>query len=125
MARSPDSFSAVPIKAVVFDAYGTLFDVHSVASLAEQLFPGRGDAHAHLRTLVPSGRVPAERERLLRSGVPFASLPRTPPRVTNTFSGSLNLGFEGYTLRLFETGESGEPPVTLEASQMCPKSEKM
>lgn len=30
------------IKAVVFDAYGTLFDVHSVASLAEQLFPGRG-----------------------------------------------------------------------------------
>jgi len=44
MARSPDSFAAVPIKAVVFDAYGTLFDVHSVASLAEQLFPGKGDA---------------------------------------------------------------------------------
>jgi 2-haloacid dehalogenase len=33
-----------PFKAVVFDAYGTLFDVHSVASLAEQLWPGRGDA---------------------------------------------------------------------------------
>lgn len=32
------------IRAVVFDAYGTLFDVHSVACLAEQLFPGRGDA---------------------------------------------------------------------------------
>lgn len=32
------------IKAVAFDAYGTLFDVHSVASLAEQLFPGRGNA---------------------------------------------------------------------------------
>lgn len=32
------------IKAVVFDAYGTLFDVHSVASLAEQQFPGQGDA---------------------------------------------------------------------------------
>lgn len=31
------------IKAVVFDAYGTLFDVYSVASLAEQLFPGRGN----------------------------------------------------------------------------------
>ena len=30
------------ISAVAFDAYGTLFDVHSVASLAEQLFPGRG-----------------------------------------------------------------------------------
>lgn len=28
--------------AVVFDAYGTLFDVHSVAALAETLFPGDG-----------------------------------------------------------------------------------
>jgi 2-haloacid dehalogenase len=33
---------------VVFDAYGTLFDVHSVASLAEQLFPGKGDALSQL-----------------------------------------------------------------------------
>lgn len=48
MARSPDSLSAAPIKAVVFDAYGTLFDVHSVASLAEQLFPGHGDALSQL-----------------------------------------------------------------------------
>ncbi|HVL57681.1 MAG TPA: haloacid dehalogenase type II [Burkholderiaceae bacterium] len=31
-----------PIRAVVFDAYGTLFDVHSVAAAAERLFPGRG-----------------------------------------------------------------------------------
>ena len=38
----------VPIRAVVFDAYGTLFDVHSVASLAEQLFPGSGDALSQL-----------------------------------------------------------------------------
>ena len=30
--------------AVVFDAYGTLFDVYSVALLAEQLFPGQGNA---------------------------------------------------------------------------------
>jgi len=28
--------------AVVFDAYGTLFDVHSVAQLAERLFPAHG-----------------------------------------------------------------------------------
>ena len=28
--------------ALVFDAYGTLFDVHSVARLAESLFPGKG-----------------------------------------------------------------------------------
>lgn len=34
--------------AVVFDAYGTLFDVHSVASLGEQLFPGQGDALSQL-----------------------------------------------------------------------------
>ncbi|MDB5869956.1 MAG: haloacid dehalogenase, type [Polaromonas sp.] len=33
-----------PLRAVLFDAYGTLFDVYSVALLAEQLFPGRGPA---------------------------------------------------------------------------------
>ena len=31
-------------KAVLFDAYGTLFDVYSVAALAEQLFPTHGNA---------------------------------------------------------------------------------
>ena len=31
-----------PLKAFVFDAYGTLFDVHSVIALCEQLWPGRG-----------------------------------------------------------------------------------
>jgi 2-haloacid dehalogenase len=35
-------------RAVVFDAYGTLFDVYSVALLAEQLFPGQGNALAVL-----------------------------------------------------------------------------
>ncbi len=37
-----------PIRAVVFDAYGTLFDVHSVGLLAEQLFPERGAALSQL-----------------------------------------------------------------------------
>ena len=46
MSRSASSAS--PLRGVVFDAYGTLFDVHSVASLAEQLFPGRGDALSQL-----------------------------------------------------------------------------
>jgi 2-haloacid dehalogenase len=32
------------ISALVFDAYGTLFDVHSVGRLAESLFPGKGAA---------------------------------------------------------------------------------
>jgi len=35
-------------KAVLFDAYGTLFDVYSVGLLAEQLFPGQGQALAIL-----------------------------------------------------------------------------
>jgi len=34
--------SALP-RAVLFDAYGTLFDVYSVGLLAEQMFPGMGD----------------------------------------------------------------------------------
>lgn len=33
---------AVQIRAIAFDAYGTLFDVYSIGVLAEQLFPGKG-----------------------------------------------------------------------------------
>lgn len=36
------------VKALVFDAYGTLFDVHSVISLCDHLFPGQGDALSRL-----------------------------------------------------------------------------
>lgn len=36
------------IRAIAFDAYGTLFDVYSVGALAEQLFPGKGEALASL-----------------------------------------------------------------------------
>lgn len=32
----------MPIKAIAFDAYGTIFDVHSIGTLAERLFPGHG-----------------------------------------------------------------------------------
>lgn len=32
----------MPIKALVFDAYGTLFDVHSVMAECERVAPGRG-----------------------------------------------------------------------------------
>ncbi len=32
------------IKAVVFDAYGTLFDVYAIGALAERLYPGNGPA---------------------------------------------------------------------------------
>ncbi|MGA8515923.1 MAG: haloacid dehalogenase type II [Burkholderiaceae bacterium] len=42
----PTATRSTPAKprAVLFDAYGTLFDVYSVAQLAEQLFPGHGQA---------------------------------------------------------------------------------
>ena len=33
----------MPIKGLVFDAYGTLYDVHSVQTKTEQLCPGKGD----------------------------------------------------------------------------------
>lgn len=53
------------IRAILFDAYGTLFDVHSVGLMAEQIFHGKGTElsqlwrakqieYTHLRTL--SGR---------------------------------------------------------------------
>ena len=32
----------MPLKALVFDAYGTLFDVHSVIARCEELWPGHG-----------------------------------------------------------------------------------
>ena len=40
MSKPPET---VRPRAVLFDAYGTLFDVYSVALLAEQLFPGFGE----------------------------------------------------------------------------------
>jgi 2-haloacid dehalogenase len=36
------------IRAVVFDAYGTLFDVHSIGSTAERFFPGQGSLLSRL-----------------------------------------------------------------------------
>ena len=36
------------VRAVVFDAYGTLFDVYSIGALAEKLYPGQGGAIANL-----------------------------------------------------------------------------
>lgn len=42
--EKPRAQKPAPPKAVLFDAYGTLFDVYSVGLLAEQLFPGHGHA---------------------------------------------------------------------------------
>ena len=43
-----DPETSLDVDAVVFDAYGTLFDVHSVTGLAEELAPGRGTALSQL-----------------------------------------------------------------------------
>jgi 2-haloacid dehalogenase len=49
MDRPPSrSKTAAAPRAVLFDAYGTLFDVYSVGLLAEQLFPGFGERLAQL-----------------------------------------------------------------------------
>ncbi len=42
------SIPAMTIQAIVFDAYGTLFDVYSISALAEKLFPQQGKALAEL-----------------------------------------------------------------------------
>ncbi|MDE1948357.1 MAG: haloacid dehalogenase type II [Burkholderiales bacterium] len=69
-------------KAVLFDAYGTLFDVYSVALLAEQIFPGRGERLAQLwrdkqieytHLVSMSGRYKPFWE-LTRAGLRFAAL---------------------------------------------------
>jgi len=45
-AQATGQFKA--IKALAFDAYGTLFDVFSVTALCEQLFPGKGNQLAQI-----------------------------------------------------------------------------
>jgi 2-haloacid dehalogenase len=76
-----DRKSATP-RAVLFDAYGTLFDVYSVGLLAEQLFPGQGDTLALLwrdkqidytRLTSMSGRYRPFWD-LTRAGLRFAAL---------------------------------------------------
>jgi 2-haloacid dehalogenase len=37
------TIKAMTIKAVVFDAYGTLYDIQSVAAITEEIFPGYGE----------------------------------------------------------------------------------
>jgi len=74
------SHAATP-RAVLFDAYGTLFDVYSVGLLAEQLFPGHGERLAVLwrdkqidytRLLTMSGRYKPFWE-VTRAGLRFAA----------------------------------------------------
>ena len=50
------------LKSIAFDAYGTLFDVYSVSSLAEELFPGKG---AQLATIWRDKQIEYTRLRTL------------------------------------------------------------
>ena len=43
-----DPHASFDVDALVFDAYGTLFDVHSVTTLAETMAPGQGAALSQL-----------------------------------------------------------------------------
>jgi 2-haloacid dehalogenase len=74
--------AAPPLDAVLFDAYGTLFDVYSVGLAAEQMFSGRGEALAQLwrdkqieytRLASMSGRYRPFWD-LTRAGLRFAAL---------------------------------------------------
>ncbi len=42
MRSTPAPNFGAPLRGIVFDAYGTLFDVFSVGALAESLYPGKG-----------------------------------------------------------------------------------
>ncbi len=81
MDSRPGNGAPAP-RAVLFDAYGTLFDVYSVSLLAEQLFPGHGDKLAVLwrdkqieytRLVSMSGHYRPFWE-LTRAGLRFAAL---------------------------------------------------
>jgi len=86
-APSTNAAAATPTapRAVLFDAYGTLFDVYSVALLAEQLFPGYGerlsilwrDKQIDYTRLVSMASPHGERYRpfweLTRAGLRFAA----------------------------------------------------
>jgi 2-haloacid dehalogenase len=60
------------LRAVLFDVFGTLLDVHSVSARAEQLFPGQGDK---LATVWRHKQIEYTRLRTLSAHyVPFARL---------------------------------------------------
>ncbi|HUP06622.1 MAG TPA: haloacid dehalogenase type II [Caldimonas sp.] len=75
------STSDVAPRAVLFDAYGTLFDVYSVTALAESFFPGQGERLAlvwrdkqieYTRLVSMSGERRSFRD-LTRAGLRFAA----------------------------------------------------
>jgi 2-haloacid dehalogenase len=81
MTALQSSPPSAPLRAVLFDAYGTLFDVYSVGVAAERLFPGAGERLGVLwrdkqieytRLTSMSGRVRSFRD-CTRAGLRFAA----------------------------------------------------
>jgi 2-haloacid dehalogenase len=66
--------SIVTIKAVVFDAYGTLYDIQSVADITEEMFPGYGDIITQLWRIKQLEY--SWLRSLMRSYQPFSTLTR-------------------------------------------------
>src|SRR6267142_2666476 len=65
----------MPIEALVFDAYGTLFDVHSVVRRCEGLWPGKG---AQLSQLWRAKQLEYTWQRsLMKRYAPFSTVTRT------------------------------------------------
>jgi 2-haloacid dehalogenase len=72
--KSQFNIAKMPLEAMVFDAYGTLFDVHSVAQRCESFFPGRG---AQLSQLWRTKQLEYTWQRsLMRRYLPFSSVTR-------------------------------------------------
>jgi 2-haloacid dehalogenase len=64
----------MPLEALVFDAYGTLFDVHSVAQRCESFFPAKG---AQLSQLWRAKQLEYTWQRsLMRRYLPFSTVTR-------------------------------------------------
>ncbi len=81
MTPTPDRGSGTAVQAVLFDAYGTLFDVYSIVVAAEALFPGAGERLGviwrdkqieYTRLSSMSGRIRSFRD-CTRAGLRFAA----------------------------------------------------
>ena len=81
MASTQDRGPAAGVQAVLFDAYGTLFDVYSIGVAAETLFPGAGERLGviwrdkqieYTRLSSMSGRIRSFRD-CTRAGLRFAA----------------------------------------------------
>jgi 2-haloacid dehalogenase len=72
--KSQFNIAKMPLEALVFDAYGTLFDVYSVAQRCESFFPGKG---AQLSQLWRTKQLEYTWQRsLMRRYLPFSSVTR-------------------------------------------------